>query len=416
MIQRIKHTIYQILKYSEKYTKTDMVYLAKGGFWLSLNNIVIAVITLVISIAFANLLPREIYGQYKYAIAVFAILKLFTLEGMGTAVTQAVARNFEGVVKKALRTRILWGVIGSLIGFSLTIYYYFAGNPVLAVTFFIIGIFVPLFDSFSVYIPYLNGKKLFPALAKLRISVEVVSAAVLIVALFLTDNLFVILISYFLPHATMRIIFYFFAIRKYKLNQKIDDQVISYGKHLSIMAVISQIADNIDKILLWHLLGAIPVAIYSFAVAIPNQLKSFVKEIKILALPKLSAQDPAVIKKTLTKKILKTMLILVPVVAANIILAPFIFTLFFPQYIESIFYSQIFALSILLAPQMLFKTHLEAHIKKKRLYFINFFTPSIRILLFIFLIPIYGIIGAMLSIIIARSINFGLLYYLFKTS
>ena len=36
MINKIKNRIYNILRQSEKYTQTDMVYLAKGGFWLTL--------------------------------------------------------------------------------------------------------------------------------------------------------------------------------------------------------------------------------------------------------------------------------------------------------------------------------------------------------------------------------------------
>ena len=40
MIDKIKNKTYKLLRKSEKYTKTDMVYLTKGGFWLTLGQII----------------------------------------------------------------------------------------------------------------------------------------------------------------------------------------------------------------------------------------------------------------------------------------------------------------------------------------------------------------------------------------
>ena len=36
MFKNFKDKTYNLLRWSEKYTKTDMVYLAQGSFWLSL--------------------------------------------------------------------------------------------------------------------------------------------------------------------------------------------------------------------------------------------------------------------------------------------------------------------------------------------------------------------------------------------
>ena len=66
MIKKYKNSVYTFLRKTEKYTKTDMVYLASGGFWLSIKTALSILIALSLSIAFANLLPKETFGEYKY--------------------------------------------------------------------------------------------------------------------------------------------------------------------------------------------------------------------------------------------------------------------------------------------------------------------------------------------------------------
>ena len=69
MINFIKEKIYKLLRKSEKWTHTDMIYLAKGGFWLTLGQIISSVSSFALAVAFANFLPKEVYGNYKYIIS-----------------------------------------------------------------------------------------------------------------------------------------------------------------------------------------------------------------------------------------------------------------------------------------------------------------------------------------------------------
>ena len=92
----MKARLIKILRWSEKYTKTDMVYLIKNGLWSGSAQFVSAVLGLLASIAFANLLPQEIYGQYKYLFSIAGIIWAFSLTNLSISVTQAVSRGFEG--------------------------------------------------------------------------------------------------------------------------------------------------------------------------------------------------------------------------------------------------------------------------------------------------------------------------------
>ncbi len=55
----LKNKIYKGLKKSEKYTKTDMVYLTKGGFWLACGQIATAVSGLLLTLVLLTLPPKN---------------------------------------------------------------------------------------------------------------------------------------------------------------------------------------------------------------------------------------------------------------------------------------------------------------------------------------------------------------------
>ncbi len=57
------------------------------------------------------------------------------------------------------------------------------------------------------------------------------------------------------------------------------------------MGLINALAGQLDKIITYHYLGASELAIYSFAVAMPEQIKGIFKNLNTLAFPKFSTQQ-----------------------------------------------------------------------------------------------------------------------------
>lgn len=411
---KIKQKIYNLLRKSQKYTKTDMVYLAKGGFWLTVGKIVSTIASFLSAIAFANLLPREVYGQYKYILSVASILAIPTLSGMNTAVTQAVARGYEGSFIPALKTRIKWGLLGGLASLGLAGYYYFQDNITLTFCFLIAAIFLPFMDSLNIYGSFLEGKKRFDVSAKFTIFIRIISLGAMISVLFLTNNVFLILFTYFISHTLLRFVFLKITLRKFKLNKKQDHETIPFGKHLSLIQIIGTIANQIDKIILWHFLGATYLAIYSFSTLPVKQIKSFLKPIYPLALPKLVRQNRSILKKTLPGKIFKFTAALFLLILIYIIIAPYVYKLFFPEYISSAAYSQLYVFSLIFYPLGMIGIFFVAIKREKPLYIVNITTSITRIILLIILIPVYGIPGAIVALLASQFINTCALYYFFK--
>ena len=102
-MEKWQNKIYQILRGSEDFFKTDMIYLTKSGSWLSLSQGIAMLAGFFISIAFANLFPKESFGTYKFILSMVAILGVFSFTGLSTSVVQSVARGFGGSLRQGFR-------------------------------------------------------------------------------------------------------------------------------------------------------------------------------------------------------------------------------------------------------------------------------------------------------------------------
>jgi len=406
-MKSVQNKLYRLLRWSEKYTKTDMLYLARGGFWLSFGEIVSSIFVLATAIAFANLLPKEVYGTYKYILSLFGIFSFFTLVGLNTSLIQSISRGYERIFTDVLKIKIKYGFIGSFLSVCAASYYYLNANTTLALGLLIIGLFVPFFDSFSIYTSLLKGRKRFDTLVKYRIVGQFFVSIITILVLFLTDSLFILLFAYFSLWLTVRILFYFRILKKEPINNELDEEVISYGKHLSFMGVFRLIEENLDKILLWHFVGPVQLAVYFFALAPVTITMGPINSLAAIALPKLSSGSFEEIKKTFLRKMFILFLFLIPIVFIYILISPYVFKLIFPQYLDSIQYTKVFALSMLLAPSAFIQQILFAHKKKKELYIVQILIPLVKILLLITLLPLYGVWGAIYAILF--TLTFGLI-------
>ena len=210
----IKQKIYNLLRWSEKYTKTDMVYLAKGGFWLTLRQVASIILSLLLVIAFTNYLSKEVYGTYNFVLSLAKILAIFTLTGMSTSIVQSVARGYEGSFLPALKTKLRWGTLSILASLGLSGYYFLQENTILAICFLISACFLPLINSFNLYGFFLNGQKKFDVQAKYSIITQIISTTSLIAVLFFTKNLFLLIFTYFFSYTILHFIFLKITIKK----------------------------------------------------------------------------------------------------------------------------------------------------------------------------------------------------------
>lgn len=415
-LANLKKVLLNSLRWSEKYTKTDMVYVARGGFWLILAKIVLSAISFVTMLAFANWWTGEegkiAYGTYQFIISGLALLVIFALPEINTAIVKSIAQKKEGTLSLAVKERIRWGLIGSFLCLGLVGYYFLQGNNLLAWAFLLVAIFVPFKTTFYIFPAFWTGRKRFDLRAKYQIASAGLATIFLISAIYLTNNVLII-IAVFLASHTFFDWFFYKKTLKQAINDEKDESCISFGKNLTVMSAVQTAAVYLDRIIIWYFLGAVSVAVYSFAKQPIDKIRDALP-IAPLALPKLGERKiDEQRKKSVLLKFIKLFAVTIPAALLLALMADPLYKLLFPQYTDSIIYFQVLSATVAISPFLLLIAALTAEMKKKALYFVNTGAPVLKIILFLALIPNFGLWGIVAAILIAEVIRGFMALYFF---
>lgn len=403
----------KLVERAESYLKTDLRYIVKGGFWLTSSKLVTLLASLITSVVFANVLSKETYGVYSYVLSIVGIFTIATLNGLDTALTKSVAQGAEGSFISIVYTKIRWGVLGSLGSVGFAWYYFSQGDVQLALCFLVVAAFIPFMDSFYLYVAYLNGKKAFHLNAKYHTIGRLVVVPVLLATVFLTQNAVLILLVYFGIYTLIRFIFLQVTLARTSPNVPTDTTVISFGKHLSLISVIDVFSTSLDKILIFHFAGPAALAGYYLALTPLKQIRGFIDGLNDLAFPKFSTKSHVLLRKTLLAKVLKLCALVVPVIALYCALAPLLFRLIFPKYLEYARVSQLFMLLLIFFPFTLLHTAITSWGGRNKLYLISMGAAFTRITLLLVLVPMFGLYGAVATIMLTTAIGGLLTLYSF---
>jgi O-antigen/teichoic acid export membrane protein len=413
MISTIQALLVRFLRWTERYVKTDMVYLAHGGFWVIAGQAVSSGSVFLLAVAFANLVPAEVYGTYKYILSVAGIFAIFALPGMNTALMQTTARGEDATIYAVTRARVLYASLGSIFAAIGSAYYLYNGNIQLSVALFIIAATLPFFDTVYSYPSYLVGKRRFDLRAKYHAIVHVTSMLSVIATIFFTDHLAYILLAYFVPLIVVRGLLHRSVTRSIPNNATSEQnaEVTRYGKHLTAMQILSMVANEIDKVIIWKFLGPVHVAIYTFSLAVPEQIKGPLKGVGELAFPKFAAQSTEQIQQNLPalwRKIGLYALALLGISFLYILIAPYLFAFVFPGYMESVKYSQLYALTMVTNVTSIPLAILGAQKRTRTQYLISTVQPIVTIGLLLALVPLYGIMGAIVALMLSKFTTVGI--------
>ncbi len=382
----------------ERFLRTDIRYLARGGFFLTLINISSAVVGFTLTIAFANLIPQETYGTYRYILSAYALLAVFALPGMDNALIRATSRGEDGAYIRTARIKLFTGFLATAVSGIAALWYGTHGNHTLALLFLIAGAAVPLLESMQLYGPFLNGKQRYGLWSVLEIGVQVSSSLALLITIIFSQDIFLITVIYFMATGAARAGAFFIVLGCVKTSHKNGgNELPRYGMHLTFYDIMGRSAATLDSFILWHFLGPKEVALFALATAVPIRIQSLLKISGALALPKFTDTDPANIARYLPRKMFFFSLVILALSTLYVFMAKPFFTFFFPSYLPSVPYSQVLVFYTLSAITYPFTSYLIANKLIKSNYLITGISAIVKICTLITCVPLWGIWGAVVS-------------------
>lgn len=412
MVSWFRERLIILLRWSEKYTKTDMVYLAGAGFWSSLNLFIITGLGLLLSIAYANLLSPEVFGTYQFLISLSSLLVAICLTGMNNAVSQSVARGYEGDLRTSVRIQLLWAAVPTVTGLAGALYYQMHGNSALAIGLCVVATLSPIGNVFNTYTAFLQGKRAFKQIFLYVTATNLFYYALIFSTVYFFRDAIALLFVNLAANTLATIHFYFRTLAKYRPSDRTDPQTIPYGIDLSIMNTAGTIVAQLDSVLVFHFLGPAQLAVYSFASLIPERVSSLFKFVSNAALPKFSTQTIDEIRSAIVSKTIRAAIAGSAVMILYLIFAPVLFHTLFPKYAEAIFYSQVYSLVIITVAANIPAAAIVGLRMNRELYLFNLSTPFVLMALQLVLLIKFGILGILLARIISNVINILFAIYL----
>jgi O-antigen/teichoic acid export membrane protein len=233
----------------------------------------------------------------------------------------------------------------------------------------------------------------------------VLSAAVMASVVLTTPTVLGMTIAYFASTVIANAYFTWRTFQTYRPPASTSSDDLSYGKHLSVMGSFGIIATQFDNIVVYQLLGPAALATYSFALLIPERMRTLLGFIPNIALPKLSQRNAEDLRTTATHRSLLGLIFASGVAIVYALAAPFIFSIFFPQYQDAVAYTQLASLFALTLVPTYLSTVLTAQGAKRALYIVSIASPIVKTVLSIFCIFAFGLWGAIAARIVAAAFS-----------
>jgi O-antigen/teichoic acid export membrane protein len=316
-----------------------------------LEKAVLSVKGLFLAYVFANLLSKDVYGQYQYLLSIAGICTIFALPGMGTAIVRAVANGRVGSFKKAVMAMLYWSPLGSAALLLIGLYreFTFVGQQGFGTYVFLAAIF-PLFVISSAWRYYCLGKELYRRFVKISFFLEAVTFLTAVVTVYFYPSVMTLLFSTLGLGSGLASVFVW-KMSKESPENPYDQKDISYGKKISGIYAFSTLAGYFDRVVVGSFLGFADLAIYSIAIIFPEQIRTGTSVIMAVLLPKFSKnRDSNILRKNLLFAIGLSILLILGGSMLYLFISFPIFKFFFPQYMEAVSYSQALMFGMVTTP------------------------------------------------------------------
>lgn len=365
--------------------------------WANFSQLILTINQLLISIIVIRSVGKEMYGDYLFVFAIIGILMILSVSGVRTTIVRAVAQGNEHVFVDGTKFSFLKSLLGIPILLSLGFYFFFYTSRIdFGITLMVVSFLFPFFISLKTWMFYLKGRGKFKALSLYNLLLATTQILITGLIIILTKSLIFTVLSYVVIESIYNVIFTLIMIKKIDYK-KIEDNWKKQSYTLSLMDFSSYVFGKADIAIMSIFMPAGSIAIYGIVM---KSIEAFFLAIKSTIygiLPSLYKKNNIQIEyfyKYVVASFVIPIGLLFPIKYA---------VLFFygSEMLSAVFYIQIYLFVI---PIYLLSTISNHFLVKQRenkpIIITKILAIIVVLILYFILIPLYGIMGGVISSII----------------
>ncbi len=409
----------KLLSQIEQKWRFDARYFVTNSVWITSNQIISIIGSLLVTVVLAHQLSEEVFGNYRYLVVLASLFSMFSLNSISQSITQTAALNFLDYYKHAFRLGLVSSFGTVLLALTVGIYYLYNGNQVLGLSSFTIAALQPFISNFFNVFSLLNGQQRYREASQFQSLRVIIITLLTVLTALLTTDVFLLFVSYMVSQFVTNLAGFIYFHPKQISTQITDEVKNKYDKfaaHLSLQNLILNGAQRLDALIIFQLLGGAALAAYTIAQIIPDQLRSMVKNFSTLLFPKYVNYSEQQLKSSIPRRSIQLFLVLSGISLAYIVTAPVIINLLLPKYDDSIFFTQIMALAIPASILYVVQSAIKSEVNNKKLYIVQFSNALIKILIVFVSILLFGLWGAVIAYVLSgyieTLINYLVYFYL----
>lgn len=259
-----------------------------NSFLVSFRYIVIAVIGLIVSVAFAHLSTKQIFGQYQFILSVLAVFSVFSLPGLNIAALKSVSQGKIGSVSEAVRLSFFGGIfaVPFLIGYG--VYALLVGNYESSIGWacILLGFFFPFLNAPNTWYAHYEGKLSFRPVVVRTILASIVTALLLFLGLWNAAGVIFLVSIWFFSTTIFSWLFYWEVLQEEKKAIKETGLFdVKYGLQVSFQKFIVGLTENMPTIAISFFVGFEAVANFQIASIFVGAVSGLLGALTAMALP-----------------------------------------------------------------------------------------------------------------------------------
>jgi len=364
-------------------------------FWSNVNQAVMALAALLISVVFARFADKELYGQFLFVLATFGLFLIISIPGTRIVILRTIAQGYDGVYRKATKFSFLWSMLGIPLAVMAGIIVYLFKAKIVGLSLIACALFFPLVTTLQNWMFILKGRSEFKKLTIYNSIKFVTNLIVVTLSVILTKNLIFILLGYFLVHSFFNILYHLKSLTLLR-NDDIDPGWKGQSYALTIMDISSIAFGQVDIIFIGMLLSDERLAVYGLVMKFVDV---FLKAIKCTV----EGILPTLFRSKITIRYFYRFFaasFLLPIVLYPFVKYPIIL-LYSQKYAEVISFSQVYLAVI---PFYFVNTITNCFMVKyqlnKEINLCRIISIIAVVTLYAVLIPLYGIWGGVIASIL----------------